>query len=311
MFNLLRTVHIKNKHQIGVELMIHITEVGVRDGLQNEKVILSTEDKLELIQRLIAAGAKSIEVASFVNPKVVPQMADAEQLIERLPIANDVCYRALVLSKSGLERLIKTNIRHVQLSFAVSDGFNMKNIRRTTEESTREMLWIVERAKSEGKYVNLILGTVFGCPFDGAIDLERVTTIAKQFSTAGVDEITYADTIGIANPKAVEQAIQLYQALDIETPLGLHFHNTRGRGLANAVAALNAGVTRFDSSIGGIGGCPFAPKAVGNICTEDFVSMLHDMGYDTTMDVERYIDTAKWIEQQLGRTIEGMVMKTV
>ena len=292
-------------------MMIHITEVGVRDGLQNEKVILSTEEKLEFIQHLIAAGAKSIEVASFVNPKVVPQMADAEQLIERLPLANDVCYRALVLSKSGLERLIKTNIGHVQLSFAVSDGFNMKNIRRTTEESIREMLWIVERAKEEGKYVNLILGTVFGCPFDGAIDLERVTSIAKQFSTAGVDEITYADTIGTANPKAVEQAIQLYQALDIATPLGLHFHNTRGRGLANAVAALNAGVTRFDSSIGGIGGCPFAPKAVGNICTEDFVSMLHDMKYETTIDVDSFIDTAKWIEQKLGRTIEGMVMKTV
>ena len=291
--------------------MIYMTEVGVRDGLQNEKVILSTEDKLEFIQRLIAAGAKSIEVASFVNPKVVPQMADAEQLIERLPIANDVIYRALVLSKSGLERLIKTNIRYVQLSFAVSDGFNMKNIRRTTDESIREMLWMVERAKAEGKYVNLILGTVFGCPYDGAIDLQRVTNIAKQFSTVGVDEMTYADTIGIANPKTVEQAIQLYQDLNIATPLGLHLHNTRGRGLANAVAAINLGVTRFDSSIGGIGGCPFAPKAVGNICTEDFVSMLHDMGYETTMDVDSYIDTAKWIEQKLGRTIEGMVMKIV
>ncbi len=290
--------------------MIHITEVGVRDGLQNEKVILSTEHKLEFIRRLITAGAKSIEVASFVNQKVMPQMADAEQLIERLPSGNDVRYRALVLSMSGLERLMKTNIRHVQLSFAVSDGFNVKNIRRTTEESIREMLRIVERAKAQNKYVNLILGTVYGCPFDGDVDLKTVTSIAKQFVQAGVDEITYADTIGIAHPKAIEQSVQLFKEVADDFPLGLHLHNTRGRGLANAVAGLNAGVTRFDSSIGGIGGCPFAPKAVGNICTEDFVSMIHAMGYETSINVEKYMEAAKWIEQKLGRTIEGMMMKT-
>ncbi len=291
--------------------MIHITEVGPRDGLQNEKVILTMEEKLAFIQRLIDSGAKSIEVASFVNPKVVPQMADPEQLIAMLPQLEDVTYRALVLSKSGLERLLQTNITHVQLSFAVSDTFNQKNIRRSTEESIVEMLKIVERAKAEHKYVNLILGTVYGCPFEGNIDLQKVTTIAKQFIQAGVDEITYADTIGIAHPKAVEQSVQLFKEAASDFPLGLHLHNTRGRGLANAIAGLNSGITRFDSSIGGIGGCPFAPKAVGNICTEDFVSMIHAMGYETSINVEKYIEAAKWIEQKLDRTIEGMVMKTL
>ena len=291
--------------------MIHITEVGPRDGLQNEKVILTTEEKLAFIQHLIDSGATSIEVASFVNPKVVPQMADPEQLIAMLPQMEDVTYRALVLSKSGLERLLQTNITHVQLSFAVSDAFNQKNIRRSTEESIVEMLKIVERAKAEHKNVNLILGTVYGCPFEGTIDLQKVTTIAKQFVQAGVDEITYADTIGIAHPKAIEQSVHLFKDVAGDFPLGLHLHNTRGRGLANAIAGINTGITRFDSSIGGIGGCPFAPKAVGNICTEDFVSMIHAMGYETSINVEKYIEAAKWIEQKLDRTIEGMVMKTL
>lgn len=291
--------------------MIHITEVGPRDGLQNEKVILTTEEKLAFIQRLIDSGAKSIEVASFVNPKVVPQMADPEQLIAMLPQVEGVTYRALVLSKAGLERLLHTNITHVQLSFAVSDAFNQRNIRRSTEESIVEMLKIVEKAKAENKYVNLILGTVYGCPFEGTIDLQKVTTIAKQFVQAGVDEITYADTIGIAHPRAIEQSVQLFMEAASNFPLGLHLHNTRGRGLANAIAGINAGITRFDSSIGGIGGCPFAPKAVGNICTEDFVSMIHAMGYETSINVEKYIEAAKWIEQKLDRTIEGMVMKTL
>jgi len=228
-----------------------------------------------------------------------------------LPQVEGVTYRALVLSKAGLERLLHTNITHVQLSFAVSDAFNQRNIRRSTEESIVEMLKIVEKAKAENKYVNLILGTVYGCPFEGTIDLQKVTTIAKQFVQAGVDEITYADTIGIAHPRAIEQSVQLFMEAASNFPLGLHLHNTRGRGLANAIAGINAGITRFDSSIGGIGGCPFAPKAVGNICTEDFVSMIHAMGYETSINVEKYIEAAKWIEQKLDRTIEGMVMKTL
>lgn len=291
--------------------MIHITEVGPRDGLQNEKTILTTDDKLNFIQQLVEAGAKSIEVASFVNPNIMPQMEDAEAVIERLPQADGVIYKALVLSKSGMARLLNTSIKHVQFSFAVSDAFNQKNIHRSTDESITEMLALVEQAKENSIYVNIILGTVFGCPYTGDVDLKRVTAIAKQFAQAGVNEITYADTIGIANPNAVQQAIQMFREEVGHIPFGLHFHNTRGRGLANALSGLQAGVTRFDSSIGGIGGCPFAPKAVGNICTEDFVSMIHAMGYETSINVEKYIKAAKWIEQKLDRTIEGMMMKTL
>lgn len=291
--------------------MIEICEVGVRDGLQNEKLVVTTEDKLELIRQLVAAGSKKIEVASFVNPKLMPQMADAERLIEQLEDVEGVTYSALVLSNSGLERLLSTKIKHVQLSFAVSDGFNMKNIRRTTDESIVEMKKIVDKAKSHDKKINVILGTVFGCPYDGRVELERVMDIAGEFVAVGVDEITFADTVGLANPNKIAQAVQLFQATHGEFPLGLHLHNTRGSGLANALAGLQNGITRFDSSIGGIGGCPFAPKAVGNICTEDFVYMLHEMGHETGLNLERYVDTAKWLEGKLGRTIEGMLMKTM
>lgn len=291
--------------------MIEICEVGVRDGLQNEKLVVTTEDKLELIRQLVAAGSKKIEVASFVNPKLMPQMADAERLIEQLEDVEGVTYSALVLSNSGLERLLSTKIKHVQLSFAVSDGFNMKNIRRTTDESIVEMKKIVDKAKSHDKKINVILGTVFGCPYDGRVELERVMDIAGEFVEVGVDEITFADTVGLANPNKIAQAVQLFQATHSDFPLGLHLHNTRGSGLANALAGLQNGITRFDSSIGGIGGCPFAPKAVGNICTEDFVYMLHEMGHETGLNLERYVDTAKWLEGKLGRTIEGMLMKTM
>ena len=292
-------------------MKVEIHEVGVRDGLQNEKTILTAETKLELIQRLVQAGAKKIEVASFVNSKVVPQMADAEQLIAQLPQVEGVQYSGLVLSRAGLERFLKTNLTNIQLSFAVSDGFNLKNIRRTTEASIKEMLAIVETALAHQKYVNLILGTAFGCPYDGEVALKDVLSIADQFLAAGVHEITLADTIGVAHPAVITQAVEQFHEQFGSFPLGLHLHNTRGRGLANAYAGLLAGVTRFDSSIGGIGGCPFAPKAVGNICTEDFVSMIHASGYATDLSVEHYVQAAKWLESKLGHELAGMVMKTV
>ena len=292
-------------------MKIEIHEVGVRDGLQNEKTILATEAKLALIQRLIEAGAKKIEVASFVNPKVVPQMADAEQLVAQLPVVEGVQYSGLVLSRLGLDRFLKTNLTNIQLSFAVSDGFNLKNIRRTTEESVEEMLEIVATARAHNKHVNLILGTAFGCPYDGEVAIERVLSIAEQFLSAGVHEITLADTIGVAHPVAITQAVEQFRTQFGSFPLGLHLHNTRGRGLANAYAGVLAGVTRFDSSVGGIGGCPFAPKAVGNICTEDFVSMIHACGYTTDLSIEQYVKAAKWLEEKLNHEVAGMVMKTM
>lgn len=291
--------------------MIEICEVGPRDGIQNEKILLTTAEKLEFIGKLIAAGAKKIEVTSFVNARVVPQMADAEQLIQRLPLHDDISYSALVLSRSGLNRLIETPINHVQLSFAVSDGFNLKNVKRTTEQSVIEMLDIVKEAKQLKRFVNVILGTSYGCPYDGDVDIQSVMSIAEKFIAIGVDEITLADTVGLATPNKIEQSIQLFKKRFGDFPIGLHLHNTRGLGIANALAGLQNGVTKFDASVGGIGGCPFAPKAVGNICTEDFVYMLHKMGYETSINLDQYIDVAKWIESKLQRKIDGMLMKTI
>lgn len=290
--------------------MIKICEVGPRDGIQNEKTLLTLEEKRQFIERLIAAGAKKIEVTSFVNEKIVPQMAEADVLIEQLPILDDVTYCALVLSQSGKERLLKSPISHAQLAFAVSNAFNVKNARRTTDESIIEMTKIVKELKAANKYVNVILGTAYGCPYSGEIDILNVIEISKHFIELGVHEITFADTVGLATPHMIEQSIQLFKAQFGDFPLGLHLHNTRGLGIANALVGIQNGVTRFDTSVGGIGGCPFAPKAVGNICTEDFVYMLHGMGFETGIDVDKYVETATWIEKKLNRKIDGMLMKT-
>lgn len=292
--------------------MIEICEVGPRDGLQTEKTILSTAHKITLIQKLIDSGIKKIEVTSFVNPKIVPQMSDAEQLIKELPIVEDVIYTGLLLSRSGLERALTTNLTHYNVVLAVSNTFNLKNAKRSVRQSLFELTAIIQEAKANNKYVNVTLGTAFGCPYEGEIAIDYLLTIAARFIEAGVDEITFADTTGLANPLKVEKTITAYErTFGTDIPLGLHFHNTRGLGIANALAGLQQGITRFDSSIAGIGGCPFAPKAVGNICTDDFVYMLQSMGYETGISLEKLVNTSKWLEENLGRTLEGMYMKTV
>lgn len=290
---------------------IEICEVGPRDGLQNEKKLVSTEGKLKLIVDLIEAGCKNIEVTSFVNPKIVPQMADAEQLIAVLP-KSDVIYSALILSNSGLTRALKTTITNYNIVMAVSDGFNLKNARRTAQQSMEELGQVVQTSKQSAKYVNVTLGTAFGCPYDGEIPLHHVLATIEHFLLVGADEITLADTTGLANPLQVEKVVkEVFNQFGRELKLGLHFHNTRGLGMANALAGLQNGVTRFDSSIAGIGGCPFAPKAAGNICTDDLVFMLHEMGHTTTIDLSKLVYISKWLEQVLERKLDGMYMKTV
>lgn len=292
--------------------MIEICEVGPRDGLQTEKTILSTEDKITLIEKLINSGIKKIEVTSFVNAKIVPQMSDAEQLIKQLPIVEDVIYTGLLLSRSGLERALATSLSHYNVVLAVSNTFNLKNVKKSVEQSLHELTAIVQEAKANNKYVNVTLGTAFGCPYEGEIAIDYLLTVAARFIEAGVDEITFADTTGLANPLKVEKTIKAYErTFGTDIPLGLHFHNTRGLGIANALAGIQQGITRFDSSIAGIGGCPFAPKAVGNICTDDFVYMLQAMGFETGISLEKVVNTSKWLEEKLGRTLEGMYMKTI
>lgn len=291
--------------------MIQLNEVGPRDGLQMEKKILSPNERVKLIERLIDCGIRKIEVASFVNPKIVPQMAGAEEVIALLPDRDDVLFSGLILSRSGFERAILTKLQTFNLVLAVSDTFNLKNAKRTVEQSKNELVSIIHDAKADARNIHVVLGTVFGCPYEGSISTTKVLQLIEDFLELGIEEITLADTTGLANPLQVERlCATVFNQFGSTTPLGLHFHNTRGLGLANALAGLKSGVIRFDSSIGGIGGCPFAPKAVGNICTDDFIYMLNGMNYETGIDLEKIIDTSIALEQQLGRTLEGMIMKT-
>lgn len=290
--------------------MIDISEVGPRDGLQNESKILTTEQKKDLIEKLISSGIQKIEAVSFVNPKVVPQMADAEELMHLLPSKEGMIYAGLVLSRSGLERALNTKVDNINIVLATSDTFNLKNARRTVKQSLEEQIEVIKDTKKTAKIPIGILGTAFGCPYEGMVPFDHVLNIAESFLEAGCKEITLADTTGMANPQQIEQAVTtFYEKFGKDTKLGLHFHNTRGLGLANTLAGFQAGVRNFDSSIAGLGGCPFAPKAVGNVCTEDIVHMFHQMGLDTGVNLEGLIDTTHWMEEQMGRELPGMVAK--
>ena len=290
--------------------MIHICEVGPRDGLQNEKKLLSTDQKVQLIEKLIDAGIKKIEAVSFVNPKVVPQMADAEEVMKRVPKRDDITYAGLVLSRSGMERAVETSIDMLHVVTATSDDFNLKNARRTVDQAVEELTKVTEDGIAANKEVAAVLATSFGCPFAGEVPVSRVMKTAEAFVKSGAKEIVLAVTTGMANPAQVADMVKTFKStFGDDVDFGLHFHNTRGLGLANALAGYHAGVNRFDSSIAGLGGCPFAPKAVGNVCTEDMVNMFEQMGVTTNTDLEKLIETAQWMEEQMGKRLDGMLMK--
>lgn len=290
--------------------MIHICEVGLRDGLQNEDKFIPTEQKVKLITKLIKAGIKYFEAVSFVNPKVVPQMADAEEVIASVPKLDSVTYAGLVLSRSGLERALRTSIDRLHVVLALSDEFNQRNVRRSVQDSIEELAPVITEGATSGKEITATLGTAFGCPFEGEVPVERMLQIAETFIKAGATSITLADTTGVANPKQVQQTVRHYKkTFGEDIPLGLHFHNTRGLGLANVYAGYIAGVRHFDSSIAGLGGCPFAPKAVGNVCTEDMVNMFEEMRVETNTSLPKLIETAKWTEAVMDKTLDGMMMK--
>ncbi|RYI26701.1 hydroxymethylglutaryl-CoA lyase [Bacillus infantis] len=290
--------------------MIEICEVGPRDGLQNESKMVTTKDKVELINRLIQAGIKYIEAVSFVNPKVVPQMADAEEVLRQLPKDKGVRYGGLVLSRSGLNRALQTDIDYLHVVTTTSDTFNLKNAKRTVDEAVSELTGVIKEGVQSNKMAVGVLGTAFGCPFEGKVPLDKVLFAAEEFIKAGCKELTLADTTGMANPNQVETVVQACKdQFGQDLSLGLHFHNTRGLGLANTLAGYQAGVRRFDSSIAGMGGCPFAPKAVGNVCTEDMVNMFHGMNIETNTDLQKLLETSNWLENIMGRPLDGMLMK--
>ena len=286
---------------------IEIVEVGPRDGLQNEKVVISTEDKVEFIGRLEAAGARRLETVSFVHPGRVPQMADAEAVMAALPPAPDVTRIGLVLNQRGWDRSVATGVVQANVSIAASDGFALKNSGLNVAQQVEMLAEIVGRshnmagAPGAGPSVTAIISTVWGCPFDGEVSDDQVEALVRDVAALGVREIGLADTIGVGDPWAVRRKVEIARKAAPDATLRLHFHDTRNTALANVFAGVEAGIDVIDASVGGIGGCPFAPGATGNVATEDVVYMLHRAGLETGYDLDALIETARWIGGKLGR----------
>ena len=288
---------------------ISILEVGPRDGLQSEPDILPTEVKKEFITRTIDAGIKQIEVTSFVHPKKVPQMADAEKLVESLPENNDVTYIGLIMNQRGFERARDCGIDEVGMVIVSTDTYNMKNQNVVTQESIDNWLSIAAEAKSAGIRTSVVIACSFGCPYEGEIDPEHIASIAEQILEGKPDVLGLADSVGVAVPSQIKRTFSLIKELAPSIPLRTHLHNTRNTGLANAAAAVEAGVSIIDASTGGIGGCPFAPRATGNIPTDDLLYMLDRSGIETGVDLKQVVKTTDWLEEQLGRAVPAMVPK--
>jgi len=288
---------------------VEIVEVSPRDGLQAEDVVVDTQTKIELINRAIAAGIRRIEVASFVNPKRVPQMADGEAVVAALPQRDDVTFIGLVLNTRGVERAIATGLREVNGVVVCTDTFGERNQGVTAAESVEVFADIAAHAHKAGVRPTVTISVAFGCPYEGEVPVARVADIARRCAKAGAEEVAIADTIGVADPSSVIARVDAVRAAVPDLPLRAHFHNTRNTGIANAYAAVTAGVDVLDASLGGIGGCPFAPNATGNIPTEDLAFMLERMGIDTGLDLEQLIDVVPWIEQRLGKRVPGLLAK--
>jgi hydroxymethylglutaryl-CoA lyase len=288
---------------------VEIVEVGPRDGLQSEPGVLPTATKVEFIERAIAAGVRRIEVTSFVNPKKVPQMADAEDVLKALPRRDGVHYVGLVLNRKGFDRAAAAGCNEIGMAVVASDTFNRRNQGVSTEESIAAWLEIAAAAQQAGIRPQVTISAAFGCPFEGEVAPERVIEVARRVAEARPFEIALADTIGVGVPAQVTELVSRVREAVPGVRLRCHFHNTRNTGLANAFAAVQAGVSTLDSSLGGIGGCPFAPAATGNIPTEDLVYMLQRSGYETGIDLDRAIETGKWLQEQLGRPVPGMLVK--
>jgi isopropylmalate/homocitrate/citramalate synthase len=287
---------------------VTVCDVGPRDGLQNDPKVLPAETRAELVNRLAAAGLPRIEAVSFVNPQRVPQMAGAEDVVEGIDRRAGVVYAGLVLNEKGYERLAATGLDEVHFAFAASETFNRRNQNAAPEESLEAARRISERAHADEVRVTVTIGTAFGCPFEGAVDSARVLDFAMRAAEAGADEIVFADTIGVGVPRQVRHLVSDATSMQPK-PIGIHLHNTRNTGFANAYAALEAGASVFDASVGGVGGCPFAPRATGNISTEDLIYLLHGEGVETGIDLAALVQVAEWLERVLGRTLEGQLYR--
>jgi isopropylmalate/homocitrate/citramalate synthase len=284
-----------------------VYDVGPRDGLQNEPEVLDVEVRAELVRRLADARLPGVEVASFVDSRRVPQMAGAEEVVAALGVCPGVVRAGLALNEQGYERLLATHLDEVRFAFGVTESFNQTNQGATVDESIVAARRIAARARGDGIRCAVTLSVAFGCPFQGEVDPDRVVEIAERVSEVEPDLVILADTIGVAGPSAVRALTERVGALG--RPVGGHFHNTRNGGYANALAALEAGAAVLDASIGGLGGCPFAPNATGNIATEDLVYLLEREGLETGVDLDQLIDTSEWLAGLLGRRLEGQLYR--
>jgi (R)-citramalyl-CoA lyase len=288
-------------------MQVQIVDVGPRDGLQNEEKILPPETRAELCDRLAAAGVSRIEAASFVNPKKVPQMAGAEEVVAAIDRRPGTSYAGLVLNEKGYERAVQAGVDEVRYAFPVTETFARRNQNSTVAAATDLAGRLTQRARLDGVRVSITLSAAFGDPFEGRVEPAHVLDIVEKVAQAAPDEIVLADTIGVGVPKGVRELVE--GALAFGTTVGCHFHDTRNTGMANAVAAIESGATVLDASVGGTGGCPFAPRATGNIATEDLVYLLHGMGYETGIDLGALIEVAAWMARRLGKELPGQVYK--
>jgi hydroxymethylglutaryl-CoA lyase len=302
-------------------MVVKIREVGPRDGFQNEPEVIPTDDKVRLVEMLARTGVKRLEVTSFVRPDVIPQLADGPEVLRRADIPDDVAVTVLIPNERGLENALRLReqgpkhaarpgahgslFQEVNLFLSASETHNQKNVNRSIEESLTGLERVLERARAEGLRCEGVISVAFGCPYEGDVPRERVLAIARRLVDAGCEEVAFGDTTGMANPVQVEE---FFDGLDLGAELTAHFHNTRGQGLANVVSALRAGVRSFESSFGELGGCPVPAGATGNIASEDLVSMLHEMGYETGIDLEKLIECAREVQRVLGRPLGSHVL---
>lgn len=283
-------------------MRVSIREVAPRDGLQNEEPV-PTDAKVRLINELSETGVRRIEAVSFVHPRAIPQMADADEVWARVNRHPDISYSALIPNSRGAQRALAAGFREIEVVVSASDTHNRRNLNRSTDQSLDDIASLIPLIHEAGATVEVIVATSFGCPFEGDIDPDRVAGLVARVRGDGADRIAFGDTTGMATPRRVRDLLSAVR------PDLLHFHNTRGTGLANILTALELGITEFDASVGGIGGCPYAPGASGNVATEEVVHMLHDMGIDTGIDLDRLISTAETAEKLLGRALPSGVLR--
>ena len=286
---------------------VTICDVAPRDGLQNDALVLEPAVRAELVDRLAGAGLPRIEAVSFVSPTRVPQMAGAEEVVQAIERQPGVVYAGLALNEKGYDRLVATGLDEVHFAFAATETFNQRNQGASVAESLAAAARIVGRAHADGLRATVTIGASCGCPFEGKVEPGRVADLAGTIAAAGPDEIVLADTIGVGVPSQVGKLVEA--TVGLGPPVGVHLHNTRNTGYANAIAAIAAGATVLDASVGGIGGCPFAPRATGNIATEDLVYLLHGEGIETGIDLDALVTVAEWLERVLGRQLEGQIYR--